>query len=170
MPKKRIRRVASKAPLTLPADFEALLGEFEKAGVEYLVIGGYAVGAHGRPRATKDIDLWIGGGPNLERVARALIAFGMAGSLADAVVAARPDEVVWFGVPPRRVDLLRTVAGIDFQGARSRAVRVQIGSLELSVIGLDDLIATKRAAGRSQDLADLGHLEAIRRDQRPDHE
>jgi hypothetical protein len=61
----------------LPSDFSDLLAEFDAAQVEYLVVGGHAVGAHGRPRATKDLDLWVAGGENLDRVARALERFGL---------------------------------------------------------------------------------------------
>lgn len=161
MPKKTTRRAAKPAP-RLPEDFEELLGAFEREGVEYLIVGGYAVGAHGRPRATKDIDLWIGGGENLDRVARALLAFGMPSTLGDAVRASAPDEVIWFGAPPRRVDLLRSIDGVSFDSARSRGVRTRLGDLEVSIIGLDDLITNKKTAGRDTDLVDARHLEEIR--------
>lgn len=161
MPKKTTPRAAAVAP-PLPEDFAALLGAFERARVEYLIVGGYAVGVHGRPRATKDIDLWIAGGENLERVAEALREFGMPEGVAQAVRDAGAHEVVWFGAPPRRVDLLRSIDGVELEGAMSRGVRVQMGELEVSVIGLDDLIANKRAAGRDTDLVDVRRLESAR--------
>lgn len=146
---------------TFPGDFSDLLRAFESAGVEYLVVGGYAVGAHGRPRATKDLDLWIAGGDNLDRVARALVAFGLPGSVADAARALGPNEVLYFGSPPLRVDLLRSIAGIELADALPRAVRLSLGELVVPVIGLEDLIANKRAAGRPRDLADAAALARI---------
>lgn len=163
-PKKRAPRkgAASKRPPTLSEDFVALLGEFENARVEYVIVGGYAVGIHGRPRATKDLDLWIAGGENLARVEAALIAFGMPESFASTVRRTKDDEVVWFGVAPGRVDLLRAIDGVDVGQLQARAVRARFEKVEAWVIGLDDLIANKRAAGRPQDLVDVKALEKIR--------
>ncbi len=75
----------STTKTTFPADFSEVIAAFEAERVEYLVVGGYAVGAHARPRATKDLDLWIAGGENLERVARALQRSGLPAGLSDAV-------------------------------------------------------------------------------------
>lgn len=145
-----------------PADFSDLIAEFERASVEFLVVGGYAVGAHGRPRATKDLDLWIAGGANLERVAVALAAFGLPESLQDAARSLDDDAVLYFGRPPLRVDLLRSIDGVRFQDAAPRAVRLQLGDRVVPVIALEDLVANKRASGRPQDVADVAALEKIR--------
>jgi hypothetical protein len=92
----------------LPADFVDLLAAFADADVRYLVIGGYAVGFHDRPRATKDLDLLLADDPdNVERACRALGAFGATPATIEALRHSDNDEVVWFGVPPVRVDLLR---------------------------------------------------------------
>jgi hypothetical protein len=140
------------------------LEAFAACEVRYLVVGAHAVGAHGRPRTTKDLDLWIDGGDNLERVARALDAFGLPPAFSEAARKLGDRDGLFFGAPPNRVDLLRGIEGLRFEEARARAVRVDVGLAEpIPVIGLDDLIATKRAAGRPQDLADIDQLEKTRR-------
>jgi len=152
-----------KTPLRLPADFVDLLTELERSGVHYVLLGGYAVGFHDRPRTTKDLDLLIDSrARNIERAAQALSAFGAPRSVLNAFRTAADDEVVWMGVPPVRIDLLRTADGIEFRSCYSRRQRVRIGALEASVIGLDDLIANKQAADRPQDRADVKRLLRVR--------
>lgn len=152
-----------KTPFRLPADFVDLLTELERSEVRYVLLGGYAVGFHDRPRTTKDLDLLIDSSPpNVERATRALSAFGAPRSVLDAFRQAADDEVVWMGVPPVRIDLLRAADGIEFGSCYRRRQRVRIGALEVSVIGLDDLIANKRAAGRPQDRADVERLLRVR--------
>ncbi len=146
-----------------PADFSALIAALEAEHVDYLVVGGYAVGAHGRPRATKDLDLWIAGAENLERVAKALALFGLSRELVEQARTLGDSEVLYFGRPPLRVDLLRTVSGLRFDDARRAAVRAPLGPhAAVPLVSLDDLITNKRAAGRPQDLADAAALEKIR--------
>lgn len=149
--------------MELPSDFSALIAAFEARGVEYLVVGGYAVGAHGRPRATKDLDLWVSGGENLERVALALTDFGVPAAIIGQARSLGDDEVLFFGRSPLRVDLLRSISGVSFDAARVRAVRMKLGDREgVPVIHIDDLIENKRRAGRPQDLADAASLERLK--------
>jgi hypothetical protein len=139
------------------------LAEFASADVRYLVIGGYAVGFHDRPRATKDLDILLAGdAENVERACRALGAFGAAQSTIEALRHSASDEVVWFGVPPGRVDLLKSAPGVDFNAAFTRHAEIQAGALTIRVVGLADLIAMKKAAGRDQDRADVKRLERRR--------
>lgn len=150
--------------MDLHPDFSDLLAEFVRFEVRFAVLGGYAVGYHGRPRATKDLDLLVSGaGDNLQRVAAALRAFGAPASVVTSVAALGPTDVAYLGVPPVRVDILRTVDGVDTEAVLSRTVIVVIDGLAIPVINLDDLIANKLASGRPQDLADAAALEAIRR-------
>jgi hypothetical protein len=144
----------------LPQDFVDLLAAFAAAEVRYLVIGGYAVGFHDRPRATKDLDLLLADDPdNIERACRALEEFGAASSTIDSLRRSANDEVVWFGVPPARVDLLRSLPSIDFDAAFARHAPMEANELTLPIVGLDDLITMKRAADRDQDRADVRRLE-----------
>jgi hypothetical protein len=153
----------AKTALRLPADFVDLLTEFERAGVRYVVLGGYAVGFHDRPRTTKDLDLLIDSTErNIERATEALSAFGAPRSVVQAFRAATEDEVVWMGVPPVRIDLLRAADGVEFRSCYARRVRAAIGALVTNVIGLDDLIANKQAADRPQDRADVKRLLRVR--------
>ncbi len=148
---------------TLPADFVDLLAEFAAADVRYLVIGGYAVGFHDRPRATKDLDLLIADdAENVARACMALAAFGVPDAIVEGLRAATPDEVVWFGVPPARVDLLKSATGVAFEAAYSRKLPMRVGTLTVTVASIDDLIAMKVAAGRDQDRVDVKRLERIR--------
>jgi predicted nucleotidyltransferase len=149
--------------MDLHPDFRDLLAEFARFGVEYALIGGYAVGYYGKPRATKDLDLLVSGlGENLTRVATALTAFGAPANVIQNARTLAENEIVHFGVPPVRIDLLRFADGIDTEKALQRAERVDLDGLEIRLISLADLIANKRAAARPQDLADAELLERVR--------
>jgi predicted nucleotidyltransferase len=149
--------------MELHEDFRDLLAEFGAEKVEFLVIGGYAVGHYDRPRYTKDIDLWIGPDPeNIARVSRALHAFGAPAHIVGALHNARDDEIVWLGSPPLRMDFLRQVEGVRFEDAWPRRVMVTWHGLEVPLISLDDLIASKRAAGRERDVLDVKNLERVK--------
>jgi hypothetical protein len=146
--------------MALHQDFKDLLEAFATERVRYLLIGGYAVAFHSRPRFTKDIDLWIDPVPdNVECTARALEQFGAPPDVVQAWRSAGADEIVYLGRPPVRIDLLRAVSGADFAEAYARRATGEWDSVSVSVIGLDDLIAAKRAAGRPQDLLDIKMLE-----------
>lgn len=145
--------------MDLHPDLMDLLGAFSNSSVEYLVVGGWAVAVHGEPRFTKDLDLFIGTSPeNLKRVAEALMKFGAPEGIVREAEALGPDEFLFFGVPPARIDLLRTIPGVEFDDAFSRRVDVDWGGVTVHVIAKDDLIAAKRAAGRERDLRDVRAL------------
>ena len=128
--------------------------------VRYLVVGGYAVAVHGYPRYTKDVDIWLEPVPeNARRVIRALDAFGFASLELKAGDFLEPDQIIQLGYAPNRIDLLTTLTGLDFATCFPSRVVVKIDDLEVNFIGLEDLKASKRAAGRLQDLADLENLE-----------
>jgi hypothetical protein len=148
--------------MDLHPDFKDLLAEFARFGVEYALLGGYAVGYHAKPRATKDLDLLISGlNGNLERVASALASFGAPAHVIESVRTMTSNEIVHFGMPPVRVDLLRSADGIDTERAIARALPAVVGELTIPVLALDDLIANKRAAGRPQDVADVALLQRV---------
>ncbi len=144
----------------LHPDFKDLLAAFAAEHVEYLLIGGYAVSFHARPRLTKDIDLLIADTPlNLARVHSALAAFGAPEAVLAALTASTEDDIVWFGVAPARVDILRRAEGVEFSAAYGRRLEVSWEGVPVSVIAREDLIAAKLAAGREQDLRDVRALE-----------
>jgi hypothetical protein len=145
--------------MPLHPDFRDLLAVFDAHNVDYLVVGGYAVGFHARPRFTKDIDLWVGHSPeNLARVRAALEEFGAPAAMLEQIESALDEDVLWMGVPPVRIDVVKGVPGGDFSACLSRRVRTSWDGVSVYVIGKDDLIAIKRASGRPQDLLDVEAL------------
>jgi predicted nucleotidyltransferase len=149
--------------MKLPPDFRELLEAFASASVEYVVVGGYALSFHAKPRATKDLDLLVRGTPdNLARAASALARYGAAESTVAAVRTLAPTEIAYMGQPPLRVDFLRSIDGIETDAVFAGAVSTHWDGVPVKVIGLDDLLINKRAAGRIQDLADVETLERVR--------
>ena len=141
-------------------DFLALLEELLAADVRFLVVGAHALAAHGIPRATGDIDIWIHReAPNANRAFEALVRFGAPLSSLGVSVAdlTKVDVVVQIGLPPRRIDILTGVSGLDFAAAWDRRIQVPIDGLNsaVPVLGKEDLVTSKQAAGRPKDLADL---------------
>jgi hypothetical protein len=142
-------------------DFRDLLEVFEGHAVEYLLIGGYAVAFHARPRFTEDLDIWIGTDPtNVDRVARALAVFGAPDNVVEALREAKADEIVFLGAPPVRIELFKTIPGVEFVAAYRRRAVIDWDGVRVSIIGRDDLVTAKRAVSRPQDLLDLESLTA----------
>jgi hypothetical protein len=143
----------------LNQDFKEFAGLLRAHGVEYLVVGGYALAAHGQPRYTGDIDFWVRPGPeNIQRLLQALDDFGF-GSLGLRPEDFSLDAVIQLGHAPRRIDLLTAIDGVDFDACYPHRQTVQIAGVHLDIIGLDDFKTNKRATGRLKDLADLESLE-----------
>jgi hypothetical protein len=143
-------------------DFRDLLSELLDAGVRFLVVGAHAMAVHGVPRATGDLDVWIGPGPaNARRAWGALQRFGapveqLGVSREDLET---PGMVVQIGLPPRRIDLLTAASGLDFEDAWCNRTVHSIGPREVPFLSREDLIRNKRASGRAKDIADLEILE-----------
>jgi len=143
----------------LNPDYRDILSAFADAEVEYLVIGAYALAAHGHPRATGDIDLWVRSTPeNAQRVLEALSAFGAPLAEVTREDFETPDTVFQIGVPPRRIDILTTIEGVQFDEAWPERLELEIDDLPVLVIGREHFIQNKQALGRSQDLADVERL------------
>ena len=143
----------------LSRDFKEFVELLESGSVEYLIVGGYALAAHGHPRYTGDLDIWLRITPdNIDRVLHALDSFGF-GSLGLKVSDfEQPQTVIQLGYPPGRIDLLTGVDGVDFDDCYARRMTVELAGLHLPFIGLEDFKANKKASGRLQDLADLESL------------
>lgn len=143
----------------LPHDFKEFLALLDSAKIEYLLVGGYAVGFHGYPRPTGDLDIWIAMTPsNAEKLVPVLASFGFASAGATPDLFLHPGRVVRMGVPPVRIEILTSISGVEFDGCRSRSVLTTIDGTPVRIIGREDLIANKRAAARPKDLNDLEHL------------
>jgi hypothetical protein len=149
------------------ADFLDLLTALNAAEARFLVVGAYAVGVHGRPRATKDLDIWIeASADNARRVMVGLRDFGAPlGDLAETDLET-PGTGFKMGEPPSRVDILTQIEGVRFEDAWPRRIEASFGSVTCGVIGRNDLLANKRAAGRPQDLADVAALERLEKAKR----
>ena len=142
-------------------DFAEMLSALSAAGAEYLVVGAHALAAHGRPRATGDLDIWIRPTTeNGERVWVALTQFGAPLSALKKEDLATPGIVFQIGVEPVRIDILTAIDGVDFDGAWKRRLVAEIDGQSVPLLGRDDLIRNKRATGRPQDLADVAALDA----------
>jgi len=150
--------------IELPDDFRDLLVEFVDAGVDFVLLGGYAVAYYGHVRATKDLDVLVRADPeNAERVYAALAKFGAPLSEFDVAVEdfATYEGVLQLGLPPRRIDVLNRASGISFGEAVADVRSFEIDGRQVPVIGRAALLKNKRAAGRKQDLADVEALEAM---------
>ena len=139
--------------------FRDLLEAFKNAGVKFLVVGGYAVAFHGYPRYTKDIDVWIDRSPeNAQCLVKALDHFGFGSLKLTPDRFLKPHKVFQLGNPPRRIDILTSPVGVEFDDCHLRRIEQTIDGVLIPFISLEDLKAAKRAAGRHQDLADLENL------------
>ena len=148
----------------LNPDYRDLLSAFANSRVEFVLVGAYAMAAHGQPRATMDIDLLIRPtAENVGRVVAALREFGAPAAAIDSKALGTPGTVVQIGVAPRRIDLLTRLTGVDTGQALARAQAIEVDGLRIPVLALADLIANKRATGRAQDRIDADRLEGLDR-------
>ena len=144
----------------LNRDFKEIVSVFNAARVEFLVVGAYALAAHGLPRATGDIDLWVRPtAENAERAFRALAEFGAPLERVDINDFATPGMVMQFGVEPGRVDVITEIEAVTFDEAYAERKVVRMEHVDMPVIGREHLLRNKRAVGRPQDLADASRLE-----------
>ena len=142
-------------------DFRDLLAALLGSEARFLVVGAHAMAVHGVPRATGDIDVWIArDGDNVERVWSALGRFGapVAAMGVSQDDLARPGIVVQIGLPPRRIDILTSISGVDFEEAWPERVTHDVDGLAVPFLGRAALVRNKRASGRTKDQADLEAL------------
>jgi hypothetical protein len=148
-------------------DFKELLSAFNGHHVRYLIVGAYAVGVHAQPRATKDLDLLIRTDPgNAAAVYSALAQFGAPLEGVSPVDFTDPNTFFRMGNPPLRIEILPRIDGVDFDAAWDRRVEILIdpeGGLMAPFLSRDDLITTKLASGRPQDLADVDAIRSAQR-------
>jgi hypothetical protein len=144
---------------TFPNDFRDFIRALNEQSVEYLLVGGYAAGVYGHVRATSDIDFFYRAtAENVERLVRALVAFGAPAGVIDPPHLRQQDTVTSFGAPPMRIDLLASISGVDYEDAASEAIYLDLEGDRLPVIGLAALRVNKMASGRARDRDDLERL------------
>jgi predicted nucleotidyltransferase len=145
----------------LSQDYKEMLSAFNDEKVDYMIVGAYAVAAHGVVRATGDIDLWIRSSPdNAKRAWCALANFGAPLSGLQEADLAVQGAVFQIGVAPSRIDILTSIDGVEFSDAWNDRIEVEVEGIRVNVIGRSHLIANKKAVGRPQDLADVARLES----------
>jgi len=140
-------------------DFKELFESCNAAKVEYVIVGGYALAHHGAPRDTRDIDLYIRPTKeNSERIMAALNMFGFRPEELNAKDFQREGTFAQIGYPPVRVNLITSIAGVTWEQADAGKVTGNYGGEPVPFIGREEFIASKKAAGRRQDLADVERL------------
>ncbi|MEY2779333.1 MAG: hypothetical protein RL623_513 [Actinomycetota bacterium] len=145
--------------MDLNRDYQELLQSFVSHNVRFLIVGGYALAAHGHPRYTKDLDIWVWTDPsNAERIVMSLESFGFDGLGLSAEDFQELGVVVQLGHEPQRVDILTFATGLDFATAYENRIMVSIGSLEVPFVLINDLRTNKLATGRLRDIADAADL------------
>ncbi len=141
-------------------DFAEMLDALSAAGAEFLIVGAHALAAHGRPRATGDLDIWVRPtAENAERVWNALLAFGAPLNELRIEDLATPEIVFQIGIVPSRIDILTSLTDLDFDGAWSRRQMIEVETRPLPFISREDFIRNKAAVARPRDLADIYDLE-----------
>ncbi len=143
----------------MPQDFLDLLRAFIDHNVRFLVVGAYALGVHGRPRATGDLDVWVDATPsNAVNIMQALEQFGAPRGDVTVGDFSRPGVVFQMGLPPVRIAVLTELTGLTFEEAWPTRITASFGPVTADVIGRDAFIKNKRATGRARDLGDVEAL------------
>ncbi|MBD2148951.1 hypothetical protein H6F44_02235 [Pseudanabaena sp. FACHB-1277] len=145
--------------IQIPQDFKEFLRLLNFHQVDYLLIGGYAVGYYGFVRATGDMDVWVRISPdNATSIVNALIEFGFAVPELSPELFLKEEQIIRMGVPPLRLEILTTISGVAFDECFENRLVVQIDDLSINTINLQDLKRNKLSSGRLKDLLDLENL------------
>lgn len=144
----------------LSQDFKEFVELLNNHQVEYLIVGGYAVGVHGHPRYTGDLDVWINTTmENAKKMIKVLNDFGFSSFGLTEADFIKSGNVIQMGYPPFRIDVLTTVDGVEFENCYQNKIIVQHDEITLNVIGINDLKINKQASGRLKDIDDLENLK-----------
>ena len=147
----------------LNEDYKDMLHALSDEKVRFLLVGAYAMAAHGYPRATMDIDIWVmPSSQNADAVLRALRNFGAPLHNLTREDLQKDGTIFQIGVAPRRIDIITTVSGLEFEETYRRSLPVDIDGIEVHVPSINDLILNKRASGRRKDVADAEVLERLK--------
>ena len=139
----------------LNADYKEMLHILTEEGVRFIVVGAYALGVHGFPRATGDMDIWVEPSPsNAEKLIQSLTRFGAPLSDVKKGDFTTKGIVFQIGVAPRRIDILTAIDGVEFDPAYENRLVVVLEALAIPVLSLEDLIKNKESTGREKDALD----------------
>jgi predicted nucleotidyltransferase len=146
----------------LQADLKEFIELLNSHSVEYLIVGGHAVAFHGHPRYTGDIDFFIRAThSNAQRLLATLNGFGFGGVGITERDLLEPERIVQLGQPPNRIDILTSISGVDFDSAWASRIESTMDDQPVIMIGWNELLRNKKAAGRQKDLADVDKLLAV---------
>ncbi|MEO6188973.1 MAG: hypothetical protein ABIO44_00010 [Saprospiraceae bacterium] len=141
-------------------DFKEFIELLIKNKAEYLIVGGYAVGIHGHPRYTGDLDIWLNPTPhNAERILNSVNEFGFSSYQISLEDFTKPGNVIQLGYPPLRIDLLTEIDGVTFEECFANRKEVLVEDLMVNFIGYSDLLKNKKESGRPRDLDDIENLK-----------
>ena len=145
--------------MNLNQDFQEFVELFVAHEVEFLIVGGYALAAHGHPRYTKDLDVWVWiGTENASKIITAIEEFGFGDLGLTAADFQDPEVMVQLGHEPQQIDILTFASGLNFSDAYKNRVYIPIGNVQVPFISVDDLRTNKLATGRPRDIADVADL------------
>lgn len=145
--------------IQIPEDFKEFLKLLNKNEVEYLLVGGYAVGFYGYPRPTADMDIWVSNSQeNAEKVVSTLKEFGFLSDELSIKLLTKKKSIVQMGVEPFKLEILTFISGVEFVECFNRKEVFQIDGVPVNVINLKHLKINKKASGRLKDLNDLENL------------
>lgn len=145
--------------MKLPDDFRDFLKLLNDHRIRYLLIGGYAVGLHGYPRATGDLDIWVDSQPeNSERLTAAVRKFGFDLPEVLPETFQKADTIFRMGRPPIRIEIHTSISGVEFEKCFKERILKTIDGININLINLENLLTNKRAAGRHRDLDDIENL------------
>jgi hypothetical protein len=146
----------------LNQDYKEMLSTLLENKVDFLLVGAYAMAAHGFPRATADLDIFIR--PDFENAKKVYKALADFGAPMDSVAFEdfqTPGTIFQIGVIPRRIDIINAIDGVSFEEAYRDKVIVDIEGLKVSIISMPMLIINKKASGREKDRLDAIRLENL---------
>jgi len=142
--------------IVLPPDFKDFLKLIKSKNIKYLLIGGYAVGYHGYPRATNDMDIWIAiDSVNAELLVQVLKEFGFDTPQLSKDIFLEENKIIRMGVAPIRIEILTSISGVNFEECYQKKVVDEIDGIQVDIINLRDLKINKKASGRHKDLENL---------------
>ena len=143
----------------LPPDFKEFLKLLKEHDVQYLLIGGYAIGYYGYPRATDDMDIWVAIHPdNAQKLVSVLKAFGLNDPTLTPELFLQKPKIIRMGFPPMRLEITTSISGVDFEECYQTRIVDKLDDIEVNLIDLESLKKNKRASGRAKDIADLENL------------